>query len=277
MAKRSGIQLAYPFSEKRLLKWSPPWLIQPKLDGERCRMIVSDGRCLLLSSSEEIIPSVPHINAAGISQLPNGEYDGELYRHGWNQSKIHSVVSRTKSMHPEYEKIQFHIFDIVKEGNQAERVFDLLRGLPELSSPLFKVQSILVETKEQLYTFYDHYIKQGYEGFILRHLGAPYVTKRSLYMMKFKPKQTDEYSIIGVNEAVSESGHLLEMVGAFVCVDDMRTEFKVGAGKLTHPERRLLWSMHLDGEVIGKVLEVEYQTKSTKNRVPLFSRAVRLI
>jgi len=34
--KRAGVQLCYPFEEKRLAKWEPPYIVQPKLDGERC-------------------------------------------------------------------------------------------------------------------------------------------------------------------------------------------------------------------------------------------------
>ena len=34
-----GIMKASPFEEKRLTKWNPPYIIQPKYDGFRCRAI----------------------------------------------------------------------------------------------------------------------------------------------------------------------------------------------------------------------------------------------
>ena len=42
MGKRTGIMLCYPFEEKRLNKWNPPYIIQPKLDGERCRAVYDE-------------------------------------------------------------------------------------------------------------------------------------------------------------------------------------------------------------------------------------------
>ena len=103
MAKRQGIQLCYPFEEKRLEKWEPPYLVQPKLDGERCRaecwVETRDDSKLdwfLKSSEQNIFNSVPHINKAIKDQriLRNMELDGELYLHGMNFSDIHSIQLR---------------------------------------------------------------------------------------------------------------------------------------------------------------------------------------
>ena len=40
MAKREGIMLAYPFDRKRLDKYTSPLIIQPKLNGDRCRAVI---------------------------------------------------------------------------------------------------------------------------------------------------------------------------------------------------------------------------------------------
>jgi len=65
-AKRAGVMLCYPFEEKRLLKWSPPYIVQPKLDGVRCRAVWAYelNSYVLLSSTQHQIVSVPHIVAA---------------------------------------------------------------------------------------------------------------------------------------------------------------------------------------------------------------------
>ena len=34
-----GIMKCYPFEEKRLAEWNPPYICQPKYDGVRCRAI----------------------------------------------------------------------------------------------------------------------------------------------------------------------------------------------------------------------------------------------
>ena len=57
-----NIMKCYPFEEKRLAKWKPPYIVQPKFDGVRCRAIPTDTGYLLVSSEENVIFSVPHIN-----------------------------------------------------------------------------------------------------------------------------------------------------------------------------------------------------------------------
>jgi len=283
-AKRSGIQLALPFEERRILnqgrfkvQWYPPYLLQPKLDGDRCRMIVRDGRCLLLSSTEDIIPAVPHINEQGL-HLPDGEYDGELYVHGLQHNEIHSIVSREVNIHSSYSKMELHLFDLVDSAPQAQRLAELKLRVKNRFPNIKLVPTSIATSLEQVYSCYDQFISEGYEGFIIRHLDSPYMRRRSPYMMKFKPKKSDTYEIIGLEEAISEDGTPKRMLGAFICIDDMETKFKVGAGKLTHLERKLFWEAHLDGDsVIGDLLEVEYQTMSDKEKVPLFARAVKVL
>ena len=83
--RRKGILLCYPFEEKRLAKWAPPYIVQPKYDGVRCRAIpIKDNNYLLLSSEENVYYSVPHINEELKSLNLNSdlELDGELYCHG---------------------------------------------------------------------------------------------------------------------------------------------------------------------------------------------------
>jgi hypothetical protein len=56
---RTGIMLCYPFEEKRLNKWGNKFLLQPKLDGDRCRAIFDEyGKVKLLSSEENEFNSV---------------------------------------------------------------------------------------------------------------------------------------------------------------------------------------------------------------------------
>jgi len=285
--QRSGIQLAYPFEERRLLnqgrfslRWSPPYILQPKLNGERCRLIHEGDRCLLLSSTEEIISSVPHINEAGLL-LPQGEFDGELYVHGWTWAEIHSVVSTTSTMHPNYGAMQLHLFDIITEGSQISRLIQLNQRfrLNGLSPCLQLVAPHMANTLEEVYQIYEKFIGLGYEGFIIRHVDAIYLRRRSPAMMKFKPKAFDQYLITGVYEAISQSGTPKGLAGGFNCIDDMGTTFSVGAGKLSHDERREVWYrwQECPETLAGSYLEVEYQTMSDKKRVPLFSRAVRII
>ena len=45
-----GIMKAVPFEEKRLAKWKPPYIVQPKFDGNRCINEPLENSSLLLTS-----------------------------------------------------------------------------------------------------------------------------------------------------------------------------------------------------------------------------------
>ena len=278
--RRSGILLCYPFENKRLLKWKPPYLVQPKLDGERMRAILdSNGRCNLLSSEENEIISLPHIkDTLERSNLRNIELDGEAYLHGLTFEDIHSIVSRKVNIHSEYWRMDYHIFDIINSDPQLKRLADL--------SSMFETE--LNQTCLKLVPTYDtHYIEeimelkeefslQGYEGIIVRNFMAPYIRRRSTNVMKFKPKKRDYYTIIGFQEEIDQYEVPKGRLGAFICVGDDGTEFNVGSGSaLTHENRQLYWDNRED--LIGSTVLVEYQHLTPGRGAPRFPVLVEVL
>jgi ATP-dependent DNA ligase len=263
MADRKGIMLCYPLEERRLkdpkFGWSFPVIVQPKLDGERCRVIArgSSEPPILLSSSEETIISVPHISAAIQSLGWVGELDGELYTHGYDQSDIHSVVSRKSedTLHEEHSAIQLWLFDTVEQRPQLERISKLinLEETPEIKQVLSTLAFSFSEVLQQ----YREFLEMGYEGIIVRHPEHPYYRKRSRFILKFKPKKTDHYQIIGIVEAISKTGEKKGMLGAFICTSDEGTTFRVGAGELSHERRKQIWAER--DQFIGRICIVSYQ------------------
>jgi len=239
-----GIQKCYPFEEKRLAKWSPPYIVQPKYDGVRCRSIpittgLKGNEVMLLSSEENVVYSVPHLNEAlrGIT----AELDGELYCHGMSFEEILSITSRTVNIHPEHKKIQFHIFDVVNDQPQMRRnlIIEQLRGL----SPWLVVSPFWIcESLDDVKRTFDQVIKLGYEGIIIRHANAPYEKKRSTFVMKFKPKKQDEYAIVGWVEEVSKDGVPKGRIGALTMSSQSGDLFNVSAG-LDFEEKARLWKI----------------------------------
>lgn len=282
MADRKGILLFSPFEERRLFNqgrfrttWKSPWAIQRKLDGERCRAIVQGGRCILLSASEELLMTVPHINQYLADNFPDGEYDGEIYKHGWSQEKIHSVLWTTTRVHEQAHMLEFHIFDEKTSGEiQATRLLNI-KNYP-YGGPVHLVEAYICHTLDDIMNYYDQFIAEGYEGFILRELSGYYKDGRTQLGMKFKPKKADAYSIIAPFEAITEDGTPKGMIGGFMCIDDMGSIFKVAAGNIKHSDRIRLWQMFLDGvEFKGKQLIVAYQCLTNKNKVPRHGRATK--
>ncbi len=258
-----GIMKCYPFEESRLAKWQPPYIVQPKYDGIRCKVepletSVIQYDCILLSSEENILYSVPHINKA-ISDLKiTAKLDGELYCHGMSFEQILSITKRTVNIHPEHTSIQFHIFDIQNDQMQMKRslIIENLRGLhPALVVSPFWICTGLDEVKR----VYDTVLEMGYEGIIIRHSQAPYLEKRSIYVMKFKPKKKDTYNIIGWNEEVSADGVPKGRIGSLIMSSQSGDEFGVSAG-LDFAEKDRLWKIRDSLHTFKAVVHYQHLT-----------------
>ena len=273
---RSGIMLCQPFEEKRLKKWKPPYIIQPKLDGDRCRAIIdSAGKCTLLSSEENTIASVPHIVSAIESlHLHSIELDGELYIHGAPHSDIHGIVSRSENLHPHSDLMEYHVFDLVNHLPQISRTNLLLDTIPfrqtgRMYLALQIVPSRIVSTLDEIMAVQEEFAKEGYEGFVLRDIEAPYVRKRSTSMMKFKPRKEDIYEIVGWQEEVSVEGVAKNSLGSLLCTGDDGTRFNVGSGSLlTRDARQELWDKR--DLLVGRYARVKYQHLTHARGVPRF-------
>ena len=273
---RKGIMLCYPFEEKRLLKWKPPFLVQPKLDGVRCRAVpdmsslVYTGEYKLLSSEENEIISVPHINRAlkELGAWPR-ELDGELYVHGMSFEDIFSITSREVNLHPNYSEVQYHLFDTVSSKAQIDRLLPLYNTHPIITVPIHAANNL-----EGVLKIYDNILEEGYEGIVVRHIDAPYIRKRSVYMMKFKPKKDDYYTIVGYKEEVSIHGEPKGRLGAITCAGSNGEIFTVGSG-LTDELREKLWNGRL--LLQGKLLHVAYQHLTSGRGVPRFPVFIEVI
>jgi len=279
MRKRTGIQLCYPFEERRLLEskfgWKWPVLVQPKLDGERMRALCSGNvrSVILLSSTEHIITSVPHIQEELNFLQTYQELDGELYTHGMDFDSIASIVSRTVNLHKNYLAINYYVFDLIDttqpqitrttilENLFANSQFTYIKLVP--TYVCFNMQNIMYR--------YQQILDDGYEGIIVRHLQTPYVRKRSNMIMKFKPKKKDIYKIIAIMEGAGEHQG---MVGKFICQGNDSTTFSVGAGEIKHNERKKIWQNR--EELVENWLEVRYQNITSKG-VPRFGIAKQIL
>jgi len=274
---------------KRLEKWNPPYIVQPKLDGERCRALgesvtnyevpeLGPVRVASLFSSEEntFNLTVPHILMAYISVCRKFNYfpelDGELYSHGLTFEEIHSIVSTSRvSLHPDYQKIEFHYFDLIEEGPQFKREINL-QAL-KLPYPFVRVPVYLAEDLKDIMNCYHDILDQGYEGIVVRHIDNLYIRRRSTFMMKFKPKKSDIYPICGWNEETSNEGIPKGRIGSIDCVKDGQI-FSVSAG-LDDETKAELWKVK--DSLIGKQCKVWYQTITSGRGVPKFVSKIEVL
>jgi len=269
---RSGIMLAVPFEEQRLQKWNDTVIVQPKLDGERCRGIVGLEPILVSSEGEIKNFACPHLVQAlreiFFSLGRDLELDGELYIHGESHPEIHSIVSRTTNLHPLYYTIEYHVFDLIDETkSQLHRLKELKNISLIFPSCIKLVPSIPAENLGDVREIFSRYISDGYEGIIIRHCDMPYVRKRSTFMMKFKPKKEDEYEIIGYVEG---TGKYLGTIGAILCRGDDGTTFEVGSFSINDSERKLLWNMRAELTLFNCRVGYQHKLPSGKPKSSVF-------
>lgn len=266
--ERSGVMLCYDYSERRLLKWPKPWIVQPKLEGDRCRAAVeasnSDYVWTLYSSTAAVRTSVPHINEAlqRAGVIDYAELDGELYVHGMPHEDIRSIVSRTQNLHPDYHKMEYHIFDVVSQDTQLYRMSRL--NALKLEPPLVVVPHYTTESIDgprSLNYFYNKFIEEGYEGIVIRHPQALYERRRMTTIMKLKPREEMQAVVVELIEEKDKHGNPKGALGAIACRHpSIKSTFEVGTG-FTRSEREDYWKD--PSRIIGHVVEINYQSLTT--------------
>lgn len=281
---RRGIMLCYPLELSRLEKWLAEdgfVICQPKLDGDRGRALLGESVSLLSSEETDRRFSLPHIkeelekaksifHSRGIYEL-----DGEFYAHSMEHEDIHSICSRSTNLHPDYLKIEYHVFDhVALQISQFDRLEALYDARDAMDNNYVRfVESAVVNSVEKVFEFYHGFVNFGYEGIICRRRNYPYRRKRSPWIMKFKPKRWDVYVIIGTKEEISKDGIPKNRLGAFVLTDDEGNVFSVSAG-LDDQDREKYWELR--DSLPGRKCKVYYQA-TTKYGVPKFATDLEVL
>lgn len=267
MSKRIGIMLATMFTEKLFDKMQKSVFVQPKIEGDRLRAVCSNGEIQLLSSGAKERISVPHI-ADELERLGfvNCELDGEVYVHGMRHSEIRSIVSRTVNLHHDYSVMEYHIFDLINDKPQKERVYELRRAYNNIVSDIIKiVPCTSISTIGTLQEYYEWYLSLGYEGIIIRDPNALYTRRKCTTLLKFKPRISEIFEIIGYNEERDLEGIPKGTFGSFICRTPEGQLFNVGSGP-TKYQRQLLWKHRKF--MIGRDLKIRFQAYTKLREVP---------
>lgn len=273
--KRENIMLCYSWDKGREARLGKTYYVQPKLKGERCRVEWFKDEPVLISSFGNQFKFLDHItealkNLRGFKRVP---FDGELYKHGWSQQRINSAANRKVNKNEDSKMLEYHIFDIQKSSLLIEQRFWYIKILGiKPNSPLKRVP---VYSNSGWKTIAADLVSQGYEGVVLKKMFSSYENKRSTSWIKFKPTETDEYIITGIEEAISKDGIPKGMLGAFwVSAPDEEISFKVGAGKLTHAKRIKIWKER--ETVVRKTLVVKHELTKTEKGIPECAVAVKV-
>ena len=266
--------LAHKVNENRI-DFSEEVFIQPKLDGVRC-IFTKDGA---YSRTGKQFHNLRHIELRlkGFFKLnPDIQLDGELYNHAL-RNDFEQIISLVRKQKPTDEDrrnaqhlIQYHVYDMIAEGLSYEDRLNWLMSNKVLwwSNVVVPVETHRVNKYEEAANMhYDGFLKQGYEGSILR-LNGPYEQKRSYNLQKFKDFSDTEATIIGYEAG---KGKFTGLIGKFLMIDDNGIEFGCPIGKgYNYDDRRfILNNIH---DYMGQRATFTYfeRTKAGSYRHPLY-------
>lgn len=198
--------LAHDYHEYPLTLASLKYFSQPKLDGIRC-IARRDG---LWTRAGKPILATPHVYEAlapHFALYPDAIFDGELYNHELKDdfNKITSMVRKTKPTDDDITEsaslVQYHIYDYLQREGDTSAFIDRqseLNGLADFfldNDTIQFVETVLVQSHEELDELYGEYLERGFEGQMVRDGTSAYANKRTKYLLKRKEFLTAEFPV----------------------------------------------------------------------------------
>jgi DNA ligase 1 len=269
--------------------------IECKLDGVRVLALCTKNTVTLFSRNgkqfenfpdiEEQLSRVKHrisLETKGPFVL-DGEIVGESFQALMKQAQ-RKDNAKTKDMNyyifdviplADFERgfwnAQQHKRTLMLEINQAEIEKETNLGI----MPGMNVDLDTAEGHDVMRRFAEDAVAQGFEGIMIKDIGAPYECKRSSFWMKWKPVITVDLNIVGFEEG---TGRNQGRLGAIICEgtdNDRLICVNVGSG-LSDVDRDEYWGARDD--LLGRVVEVaadavtQNQDGSYSLRFPRFVR-----
>lgn len=278
--------LAHKVNDKKI-DFTEPVFIQPKLDGVRCLIrrefddTVNADVIRAYSRTGKEFKNLKHILKSlrdFFSANPDVVLDGELYNHALRDD-FEQIISLVRKQKPTDEDrlnaqhlIQYHVYDVVipthEDFKYELRLNWLLSSKNLWSNVVVPVETHRVHKYEEAANMHhDGFLKQGYEGSILRLNGA-YEQKRSYNLQKFKDFSDDEATIVGYEAG---KGKRTGTLGKFFMMDDNGVEFGCPPGKGYNYKdlANILDNVH---NYVGKRATFTYfeRTKAGNYRHPMF-------
>jgi ATP-dependent DNA ligase len=264
-----------------------PAFLQPKFDGHRCIVVFKDGKATMWSRTRKPITGLPHIIRAvedlcRLDRSTEVTFDGELYNHDYRDrfEELSSFI-RNPEPKPGHEVVQYHIYDLTEEGRTQDERFEGLstffNGHKQLG-PLVAVETITVADEDEAQDGFERFLKQGYEGAMLRNTDGLYEPgKRSVNLQKMKEFSDAEFKVVGVEEGRGK----LAGKAIFVLETENKTYPNGEKSIVGVPGKRFRAKMkgkiedlkkYVDDPslAVGRMLTVKYFGFTNKEQVPRF-------
>lgn len=242
---------------KRKHDISFPCYVQPKLNGVRC--IYQNGKFMSRKGKE--FTTLDHL-IAELKQLGIETPDGEIYL---KDVTFQDIIRRVKKDRgKETDELEYWIYDQINDDTFENREVDIgIKFRKFKGGSLIQVPTIKVNSEKEIKGLHDHWVREGYEGAIIRNINGLYKIKhRSKDLQKYKEFVDKEFVIVGGHEGSGPDEGTV--------VFEVKT--KTGAIFSVRPkgtrEMRTEWMKDIK-KLIGKELTVRYQNLS-EDGIPIF-------
>ena len=235
--------------------------VQPKLDGLRA---VNQNNALMSRNGKPYV-SCPHLHQNSTT------LDGELYSHEYKDdfNKIVSLCKKQKpsaeEIYESFRKVEFWAYDFPSVKDKFSVRYKALQDWVSKNNSLFEDKFRIVPTYEvfswkEIKDYHEEFLRQGYEGTIIRLDLGPYENKRSKQLLKYKDFIDEEFKIIGAEEG---TGGRTGTIGYFIMQHDKNPNqtFKSNI-KGDFDYLKQLWKDHK--KYIGKSATVKYPNRTPK-------------
>lgn len=205
-----GVMLAQDYSKKPHLL-EDTFYASRKYDGVRCKSVFKDGEVVLHSRGSKTYPVPTHLvtpliqlhTESGFKQL-----DGEMYIHGEKLQKIQSAVKKPNEIS---HKITYEVFDVPLDNTPWEARLDYLNNLKPITAGMSHINIVdnTLSTKEDLPALINLYIKEGFEGVMMRNASKGFYAfqnKRSNDLLKYKLMNDSECKVVSCVEDKNKQG-----------------------------------------------------------------------
>ncbi|HEX4945562.1 MAG TPA: DNA ligase [Blastocatellia bacterium] len=198
-----------------------PYLVSEKYDGVRA---LWDGG-MLRSRAGNVIAAP----AWFLAKLPKQALDGELWIGRGQFEKLSGFVRKMTPQDDEWRQIRYMIFELPDApGTFAERYEQIKRIVAETNFPqLIAVEQFRLPDNAALKRKLAEVVKAGGEGLMLHRADAPYITGRNDALLKLKPLDDAEATVIGY---VPGKGKYEGKMGALQVETPDGRRFQIGTG-----------------------------------------------
>lgn len=203
--------------------------------------------------------------------------DGEIYLPGYTINQINHFVKDANCV--ENKLLQFWCYDIMMEGNQANRnmyryhikkptSFNSIKEHYNNKERLIILHNKYITNDNEAIDARNHFINLGFEGLILRNAKTDYQygRRRANYMEKFKDAAEGDFIILDIYKEKKRDLPIL------LCKNDINNEkFETRLSTSHIVQQEVLFDSQ---SYIGRTVHIEYGERSGVARVPFHIKTV---